>query len=193
MGKPVRNFGKEEKIKSKGSLMNQVVLFFVVGASCLFIAVYIYGRSEDTAYHRVLEQYNKLVGEYEDLKNSNETLNKNNLELTNKISSLTSLIEAQSVKMNEVVQDCESAQTHCANIRESLIKLQDQVSKRRPVMKIEGPIQLEVISNKNASPKSPHSKSERIKPKGNSLGRGLESLIKKQDRLNEDSRFNSGK
>lgn len=180
----MKNYGEIKQNKPIGGSMNQVILFFMVGAACLFVAVYIYGRSEDTAYHKTLEQYNNLVGEYDSLKRSNEELSKSNIELTTKISALSGTIESQSAKMNEVVQDCENAQTHCANIRESLIKLQDQVSKRRPVMKFEGPIQLEIISNKNANPKSPHIKPAPIKSKDKGLGRGLESLIDKQDRSN---------
>lgn len=136
--------------------MSQVLLFFVAGAVCLFAAVYIYGRSEDTAYHKVMEQYNNLVGKYNTVNASNEELAKSNTELSNKVIQLTGVIEQQNAKMDEVMKDCEAAQTHCANMRESLIKLQDQVSKRRPVMKVEGPIQLEIISNPKANPRSPH-------------------------------------
>ena len=150
--------GMNAPTRSKGDSISQILLFFVAGAACLFTAVIIYGKSEDTAFHKILEQYNKLVADYETVKLSNETLTKSNQELSNKIITFAGQIEAQSIKMEEVVKDCEAAQTHCASLRESLISLQDQVSKRRPVLKVNGPIQLEIISIPKANPKSPHLK-----------------------------------
>lgn len=182
--RPFWNEEQPKSTKSKGDPMSQVILFFLAGAICLFAAVYIYGRSEDTAYHKVLEQYNKLVGDYSTVKKSNEQLGTSNTELTNKVMQLTGIIEQQTAKMDEVMKDCENAQTHCANMRESLIRLQDQVSKRRPVMKFDGPIQLEIISNKSSNPKSPHLKPvvDPLKTTpGKGLGRGIDSLMEKQD------------
>lgn len=150
--------GMNAPIRSKGDSMSQILLFFVAGAACLFTAVIIYGKSEDTAFHKILGQYNKLVSDYDTVKRSNDELTKSNEELSSKIITFVGQVEAQSLKMEEVVKDCEAAQTHCAKLRESMIQLQDQVSKRRPVMKINGPIQLEIISNPKVNPKSPHLK-----------------------------------
>lgn len=184
-------FKKIEATKSKGDPMSSVLLFFLAGVVCLFAAVWIYSKSEDTAYHKVLETYNRLVGEYNTVKTANEVLTKSNEELTSRIVTLTGQIEAQSAQMAEVVKDCEAAQSHCAKLRESMIDLQDKVSKKSPVHKFEGPILVEIVKGfpSDASPRNKNRPAQETLPKvpaeptgpkkKGPLGRGIGSLLPK--------------
>lgn len=148
-------------MNNKGSLsMTTMTLFFIVGVLSLIGAVFLYSNQENTAYHKTLEMYNALKADYNGLKTSCEALSKSNADLTTKIGALTvqhaAEVSSMQAKLNEVSSDCEQAQTHCAKLRSSMIQLQDQVSRRRPVMKLSGPIQLEILSNSKSNPRSPH-------------------------------------
>ena len=143
-------------MQNKGDI-SMVNILFLIGIVSLIGAVFVYSKSEDTAYHKILERYNHLVGEYNGTKSANEALIKANETLTKEVIGLKDQITTQAKQLDEVVKDCQAAQDHCARLRSSMIQLQDKVSRRRPVMKLEGPIQLEIISTKT-NPRSPHLK-----------------------------------
>ncbi len=56
--------------------------------------------------------------------------------------------EAYVADVIEAKQEVNKLQEHCARLRQGQINLQDKVSKRRPVLKMEGPIQVEIYSPK---------------------------------------------
>lgn len=150
------------KLLKKGDEMTSLLLIFVACIVTMFAAVWVYNKNEDTAFHETKRTIDDLRTKLKE----QETLLQSNI---GTVASANLRVQAAESKVAEFEKQVEAVQDHCAKLRECQIALQDALSKKRPVFKPSGPIQVEIFTSDKA-PKSPHGK----KP----LGKGIKSLLK---------------
>lgn len=148
--------------------MSQIALIiFVLGAAMLFSSVFVYSKANDTDGTKTLRMISELKAkqtEMESLLLSNiETVGNNNV----KVDGVLKLVETVKAYCLEMEHEIDSVQLHCDKIREGQIKLQDQLSNKRPVIKIQNPIPVQVVDNIKTS-------TTLVKP----LGQGIKAIIK---------------
>lgn len=134
------------KLLKKGDEMMSVILIFVACCATMFAAIWVYNQKETTAFHKTQEQVKTLetkVKELESLISSNiNTVASNNL----KIQELGMKVTCFSDKVDKAEENVDNLQEHCAKLRESHITLKELLSRKRPVTKIQGPIEVQVVT-----------------------------------------------
>lgn len=131
---------------SEGKEMTTLLFIFVGCAVIMFAAIYVYNQKESTAFHKTQEQIAELkikVRDLEALLTSNiGTVGNANL----KVKELDMKVTCFSNQVDKAEAEVEHLQEHCAKLRESHITLKELLSRKRPVTKIQGPIEIQVVT-----------------------------------------------
>lgn len=122
----------------KGDEMTPILLIFAVCIITMLAAVWVYNKKEATAFHQTLEQVNLLRGEF---KQAQEDLK----ELKEFSELQESLINAQADEISCLIDAGEKLESICRNLKEKQMELQELLSKKRPVIKIESPIPVQIV------------------------------------------------
>ena len=170
-------------------------IVFLAGLALCVVALLIYMRAEDTPFHKTLEKINSVSTDVK--------------ELTKGLGDLKSIIEKQNEKIAQAewelsqmkvvnqntAKECDAAQDHCAKLREGQIQIQDSISKKRPVTRIQGPIQIEILTptkrypgtvkpkQQTKPPTLPKTKGRPKKKTGSNgapMGRGVAAVMSEQ-------------
>ena len=139
--------------------MIMVIGIFVACILAMFAAIWVYNKSEDTAFHdtklriteleMVLDTNEDKVKKLEELLNSNiNTVASSNLkvmELEKQVEALKNIVRRIEQKTGDEVS---GLQEHCAKLREGQIGLQEKLSRKEQTTTIKGPIEVEVRHSK---------------------------------------------
>lgn len=123
----------------KGGEMVVVIMVFTTCVLAMFAAIWVYNKSEDTAFHETKDKITVLESQLTDLrlklKSSEDLLSSNintvastNLKIKDmeeKVLVCTSLFQSNTKKTSESV---EMLQEHCAKLREGQVTLQERLS-----------------------------------------------------------------
>lgn len=186
-------------MKNEGGFMSVSTIVFVIGILACIGAVLIYLKAEDTPFHKTLEKINAVSGDVKELKTMIENQDKTIKEQNTKIQQAEWELAQMKLVNTETSKECDAAQDHCAKLREGQIELRDMISKRRPVTKIQGPIQIEILTPSKRYPGVVKPKPQQTQPKQEvkpppvpkskktsangsaNLGKGLASLLPEQN------------
>lgn len=131
---------------SEGKEMTTLLFIFVGCAVIMFAAIYVYNQKESTAFHKTQEQIAELkikVRDLEALLTSNiSTVGSSNL----KVKELEMKVTCFTDRVDKAEAEVDHLQEHCAKLRESHITLKELLSRKRPVTKIQGPIEIQVVT-----------------------------------------------
>lgn len=131
---------------AKGKEMEVLLSIFVGCAVIMFAAIYVYNQKESTAFHKTQEQITELkvkVRELETLLTSNiSTVGVANM----KVKELDMKVTCFTDRVDKAEAEVDHLQEHCAKLRESHITLKELLSRKRPVTKIQGPIEVQVVT-----------------------------------------------
>ena len=119
-----------------------------VFVTCIFImvgSIYLYNRSENTAFHELLGQYKVAKGENDILKTRVKSLEEAFEFRDKKMKEVMDRLSCAEGKITEFKVDVDAVQDHCAKIREQQINLKEQLSNKRPVLRLEGPVPVQVV------------------------------------------------
>lgn len=174
-------------MKNEGGFMSVSAIVFLVGLGLCVVALLIYMKAEDTPFHKTLEKINAVSGDVKELKTMIENQDKAIKEQSTKIQQAEWELAQMKVINTETSKECDATQDHCAKLREGQIELRDMISKRRPVTKIQGPIQIEILTptkrypgvakpKQQTTPPPPPSKRGTNKP----LGKGVKAVMEEQ-------------
>lgn len=130
---------------SKGNEMMSLLFIFIACVVTMFAAIYIYNKTESTAFHetqkKIQEQAVKLK-ELEGLLSSNI----GTVAVANtRVRSLEEKMICFTEKVDKAESEVDHLQEHCAKLRESQISIKDMLSNKRPVIKVTTPIPVEVV------------------------------------------------
>jgi len=132
----------------KGDEMSVVIFVFIACIVAMFGAIWIYNKSEDTAYASTVK---KLQSVEADLKQANtqwESAKNIALQQGLKITELESKVTCAQDELKKFKVEIDNLQDHCARIREQQIQLKDQLANKRPVLKVQQPIPVQVVDPK---------------------------------------------
>lgn len=119
-----------------------------VFVTCIFImvgSIYLYNRSENTAFHELLGQYKAAKGENDILKTRVKSLEEAFEFRDKKMKEVMDRLACAEGKITDFKVDVDAVQDHCAKIREQQINLKEQLSNKRPVLRLEGPVPVQVV------------------------------------------------
>lgn len=144
--------------QSKGVGMSGFVVMFFCCIALVFLAMWLYDKSENTAFHKMQssfstfkaendERFKKLEDNLAGAEGKNELLDLRLTTMTAQLVELETKFEISNKRSINAKTECARLQEHCAKLRESQIQLQDMISKRRPVVTFKGPIPIEVYTN----------------------------------------------
>lgn len=150
--KIVANIGGKDvefvsKQKTKGKEMQMIILIYVACALTMFGAIYIYSKKEDTAFSETLNKYQSLQVE---LKSATDSINAQRTTImlqADKIKKFEETIDKFCEEIKKQKIEIDNLQEHCAKIREQQIELKDKVSSKRPVLKLNQPIEVRFATN----------------------------------------------
>lgn len=141
------------KERSRGTYMTISTLIFFAGIVLCVIALLIYMRAEDTPFHKTMTKIGEVEGELNSLKTAHESEVSSLKGVVEDLSKKLANAEWQFTQLQAIVKDtdesCEQAQDHCARLREGQIRIQEEISKKRPVHTHEafkGPIEIEILT-----------------------------------------------
>lgn len=163
------NQQKKEDSMSVGAVM------FIMGVLMIIASVWIYSKSEDTAFDKLLDKQNQQQGkikELEELINSNiSTVAKSNLRVQDVETSNKETV----AKVDKFREELDVFRDQCADTREKQAHLRDALSTKRPIVNLKpsGPIQIEIMGPTKPQPPPVPKKGTKGKP----LGRGVKSVM----------------
>lgn len=131
---------------NEGKEMTSLLFIFVGCAMLMFTAIWVYNNKESTAFHetqkKIVDQ-NVKIRYLEDLLASNiSTVAQANTRiksLEDKIACYTQLVDKSSEQVDNL-------QEHCAKLREGQITIREMMSKKRPITKVQGPIEIQIVT-----------------------------------------------
>lgn len=134
------------RLLRKGAEMDSLIFIFIGCSIIMFAAIWVYNNKESTAFHetqkKIVEQ-NVRIKALEDLVNSNITTvavaNTRVKSLEEKVTCFTNLVD-------KTQDEIDNLQEHCAKLREGQITIREIMSKKRPVMKMQGPIEVQIVT-----------------------------------------------
>lgn len=131
---------------AKGKEMETVLFIFIGCAILMFAAIFIYNRNESTAFHESQKQILDLrlkIKELETLLTSNiSTVAQGNMRLK----LLDEKVICYTGHVDRAMEDVDNLQEHCAKLRESQISIKEMIASRRPITKIQGPIEVQIVT-----------------------------------------------
>lgn len=134
------------KLLRRGAEMDSLIFIFIGCAIIMFVAIWVYNQKESTAFHetqkKIVEQ-NVKIKSLEDLLNSNiSTVAQANTRiksLEEKLVCFTGLVERSAEQVDNL-------QEHCARLREGQITIREMMAKKRPITKVQGPIEIQIVT-----------------------------------------------
>lgn len=137
----------------KGAEMESMAFIFILCIVTMFAAMWVYNKKEDTAFHETLSKLNKVQAE---LKTAQDSLNEQRTMVANqnlKIKEFEEKLICANDELKKFKVEVDNLQEHCARIREQQLDLKEKLANKRPVIKIEQPIMVDVIKQPKADPK----------------------------------------
>lgn len=139
----------------KGDEMTSLLLLFVACIATMFVAMWLFSKKEDTAFHetmqRVLRAEAKLKELDELLASNIQTVGNANVRIKKVEDDMTCFTGRVEKAVESVEKEIEHLQEHCAKLRESQISLKDMLANKRPVLKITTPIPVSVVTKPDAT------------------------------------------
>lgn len=136
---------------NKGGTLEILAAVFV---TCIFImvgSIYLYNRSENTAFHDLLGQY-KIAKAERDADRAEVKSLKESIDLRDKkIKELSEKISCVESKLKDIKVDVDDVQEHCSKVREQQMQLRDQLSNKRPVIKMASPLSIQIVDQKTVN------------------------------------------
>lgn len=128
-----------EKVDEGGNMLGYGILFIGLIAIVLAIIYLVHDKEEG--------RYQKVSLKLSETSKRNVDLFAENKKLHEKFKLVEEKIDEFSRKIEDSEKTIDDIQTHCAKLRKSQISLQDQISKKRPLIKMpKGPIAIEVYT-----------------------------------------------
>lgn len=158
----------------KGGNMSGFIVLFVCCVAAVFLVMWLYEKSEDTAYHKMQNSFNEFkAANDEKIKKLEDELTavedgvdhyKTALDgATAKYAELEAKFEIANARSKGAKVECARLQEHCAKLREGQIHLQDMISNKRPIVKVMGAIPVEIYTNpKSTNTGVPTSKNDKV-------------------------------
>ena len=136
---------------NKGGTLEILIAVFVTCICIMVGAIYLYNRSENTAFHDLLGQYKSAKGEIDLLKTEIKAL-KDVVEFRDKkMKEVMDKVACVEGKLVEFKVDVDDVQDHCAKVREQQMQLRDQLSNKRPVIKMASPLSIQIVDQKTVN------------------------------------------
>lgn len=134
------------KLIARGREMDTLIFIFIGCALLMFTAIWVYNNKESTAFHetqkKIVEQ-NVRIKALEDLLNSNiSTVAKSN----DKVKSLEEKLVCFTGLVERSAEEVDNLQEHCAKLREGQVTIREMMAKKRPVVRMQGPIEVQIVT-----------------------------------------------
>ena len=140
--------------KGEKHMENISAIVFILGAILLIGSVYIYSRSDYSAYTATLASINTCKA---DIKRIEGLINSN----IQSVALNNTLVMSLETKVKEVKEDCkmnaydtDALNARCEKLKESQIDLQDKLSKKRPILKLIQPVSVDIVEKQESKVKS---------------------------------------
>lgn len=161
-------------------IMSVSAVIFILGVLMIIGSVWIYSKSEDTAYDKLLSKYNETsakLKELEGLVNSNiSTAGSANINAKDAKTQVET-------KLAEFRTELDVFRDQCADTREKQIQLRDALSRKRPQINIPtGPIVFEIHETRPRTQPAGGTATTKPDPKKKPLGRGVKSVLGEQSK-----------
>lgn len=130
----------------------EILIAVFVTCICIMVgAIYLYNRSENTAFHDVLKQL-KVYKSERDVDRVEINSLKGKIDFRDKIiKELSEKISCVESKLKDIKVDVDDVQDHCAKVREQQMQLRDQLSNKRPVIKMASPLSIQIVDQKTVN------------------------------------------
>jgi len=150
--------------------MNLAPIFLIfIGCVVIFaLALMLYSDKENTAAHQAIAKVNGLNSELIQLKKHIDELKSVASSNISTIMAQSAKIEALTAQVTNMKDEIQVFRDQVSDTREKQIQIRDDLSKKRPIFRPSGPIQIEIMSSSSPSKKSPPQKP----------GKGIKSLIR---------------
>lgn len=154
-----------DKKPKTGGRMSGFVVLFACCVALVLLAMWIYDKSETTAYHKMQGTFDVFkkeftegfdtkfktlgdnVGTYDSqIKEQTDKYNK----LQTEFAELDAKFKVVSGKAKNAEAECARLQEHCAKLREAQLTLQEMISNKRPIVKFSGPVPVEIFTNSDS-------------------------------------------
>lgn len=125
----------------KGKSMAETIAIFIVVATIAIYGAWKYLSAENTDYKSFVEKMSVMENEV--------------LLLRKEVKETSARVEDVELKADDSQAEVEKMQDHFSHLRKNQILLQDKLSRRSPVLKAQGPIQVEILQGKQVELKAP--------------------------------------